>query len=549
MKYCHDCDQFSENNFNYCTKCGQKLLKENRVVPWYFNTITIAVLFTFSFMIVPFIVGVFALIKNIAITKKAIQKLSLYMDEEEMQKSKIKSQMYAEFKEKIKIEEATEKKKIDDLKNEIKSLKDSKEYIIEQYRKNADDICNAKISETEDICKAKSSEVDDICKTRILETEEKCKKIKEEYDAEVLLLKSEKEQICNEKIDCEKQLKEIESKVIYEFSKIEFNDNITSEEYKNKLSIARLDEEELIKSGKAIVMEEVGNKKIQKEDTKQILRCFNSECAALISSVTVKNIDSYRNKMVRSYNIINRIFLTDKVSLSKEILDSKLNQLTLKYQYEQQKEAERLQQKAIREQMIEEEKVRREIELQKKKIEKEEVQFSNEIKKLMKYLQKSDDVEKQLYISRIKDLQEKLDAIEKNKENLLEREQNTRAGFVYIISNIGSFGENIYKIGMTRRLEPMDRISELSSASVPFEFDVHAMIFSDDAPALETALHNAFADKRVNLVNPRKEFFHVSLDEIESVVKKNYNATVTFTKLAEACQYRESLKMRETATV
>ena len=193
--------------------------------------------------------------------------------------------------------------------------------------------------------------------------------------------------------------------------------------------------------------------------------------------------------------------------------------------------------------MVEEEKVRREIEKQKAKIEKEEKQFQNEITKLMSYMQKSTEAEKQLYIDKIRELEDKLKQVEADKENVLEREQNTRAGYVYVISNIGSFGDNVYKIGMTRRLEPMDRVKELGDASVPFEFDVHAMIFSDDAPALETILHNTFKNKQVNKVNPRKEFFRVKLDEIEKVVKENFNATVTFTKIAEAAQYRESLKL------
>ena len=116
---------------------------------------------------------------------------------------------------------------------------------------------------------------------------------------------------------------------------------------------------------------------------------------------------------------------------------------------------------------------------------------------------------------------------------------------MYVISNIGSFGENIYKIGMTRRLDPQDRVDELGDASVPFRFDVHAMIFSEDAPALEAALHNAFEDKKVNLVNNRKEFFNVTLDEIEKVVKENYDKTVDFIKLPEAEQYRESMMIRK----
>ena len=193
--------------------------------------------------------------------------------------------------------------------------------------------------------------------------------------------------------------------------------------------------------------------------------------------------------------------------------------------------------------MVEEEKVRREIEKEKAKIEKEEKQFQNEIAKLMGYMQKSNEAEKQLYIDKIRELEDKLKKVEADKENVLEREQNTRAAYVYVISNIGSFGDDVYKIGMTRRLEPMDRVKELGDASVPFEFDVHAMIFSEDAPALETILHNTFKNNQVNKVNPRKEFFKVKLDDIEKVVKENFNATVTFTKVAEAAQYRESLRI------
>ena len=196
--------------------------------------------------------------------------------------------------------------------------------------------------------------------------------------------------------------------------------------------------------------------------------------------------------------------------------------------------------------MIEEEKVRREIERQKAKIDKDCTQFNNEVKKLMSYMQKtSSDIEKQLYIDKIKELEDKLRNLEADKKTVLEREANAKAGFVYVISNIGSFGENIYKIGMTRRLEPMDRIKELSSASVPFEFDVHAMIFSDNAPELESLLHKHFEKQSVNRVNLRKEFFHVSLDEIEKVVHDNFNDIATFTKVPIAKEYRQTLSLIE----
>ena len=106
------------------------------------------------------------------------------------------------------------------------------------------------------------------------------------------------------------------------------------------------------------------------------------------------------------------------------------------------------------------------------------------------------------------------------------------------------FGENVFKIGMTRRLDPTERVSELGDASVPFNFDVHAMIFSDDAPALETALHKAFENKKLNMVNTRREFFKVSLDEIKEVVKKNFDKTVEFIDIPDAEQYRVSQKMQ-----
>jgi len=156
----------------------------------------------------------------------------------------------------------------------------------------------------------------------------------------------------------------------------------------------------------------------------------------------------------------------------------------------------------------------------------------------MGYMQKAkDDIKRKLYLDKIAELERKLKALEADKENVLQREQNTRAGFVYIISNIGSFGERVFKIGMTRRLEPMDRIAELSSASVPFPFDVHALIFSEDAPGLEAILQQHFSAERVNKVNPHKEFFRVDLDAIKDIVLKNHNATVKFVDIPDTTEY------------
>lgn len=365
------------------------------------------------------------------------------------------------------------------------------------------------------------------------EWEDRLVKIKEEIECSKENLKEVKEEIVNSQKEL--FIKEVELK------HIEFE---TSEEIKNQLSLLSLEEKELIK-GEAIENANFSKKKTYvNNQIKQILRCFNAETDLILNNLTFKNVDSSRNKIIKSYQMLNKVFSVDNVSINEKFLDIKLRKLMLLFSYAQKIEDEREQQKAIREQLVEEEKVRREIEQSKRKIEKEEQQFNNEISKLMSYLKKTDsDIEKELYISKIKDLEEKIKDLEKVKEDVLNREQNTRAGYVYIISNIGSFGENIYKIGMTRRLEPMDRIKELSSASVPFEFDVHAMIFSDDAPSLENILHKHFEKNAVNKVNPRKEFFNISLGEIENIVKTNHNATVQFIETPKAEQYRQSLEI------
>lgn len=202
-----------------------------------------------------------------------------------------------------------------------------------------------------------------------------------------------------------------------------------------------------------------------------------------------------RKRIIKSCEDLNKLNSKMQISVSPGYLDLKLQEMNLCYEYAMKKQEEKEEQKRIREEQREAQKSQREIEEELKQID--------------------------------------------------YREANQRAGYVYIISNIGSFGENIYKIGMTRRLDTMDRVDELGDASVPFRFDVHAMIFSDDAHVLEAALHRAFDDRKVNMVNTRREFFHVTLEEIEEVVRKNYDKTVEFTKLPNAEQYRESQMIRK----
>lgn len=357
-------------------------------------------------------------------------------------------------------------------------------------------------------------------------------------------LKNEVAELTLQKEQLQKEIKFLNKETLvasYDYSNYE---NLNSEQCRNELTIFKTQEKNIIKEGKAVINNNHSNSRTVTNNIKQLLRCYNCECDNIFLSLNYKNIDNLRNKIAKTFESLNLIFSTDNIALSETLLRIKLEELNLIYSYEIAKQNEIELEKERRAQLLEEEKVRREIEKEKQRINKEESQFKNEVTKLMSYLNKSsNDTEKELYIAKIKELEEKIGLLEKDKENVLQREQNTRAGFVYIISNVGSFGENIYKIGMTRRLEPMDRINELGDASVPFKFDVHAIIFSDDAPALEAILHKTFEKNRVNKLNPRKEFYNIDLSEIKDIVKRNYNATVNFVDYPEAEEYRESIKM------
>ncbi|HGZ9253874.1 TPA: DUF4041 domain-containing protein, partial [Staphylococcus aureus] len=257
------------------------------------------------------------------------------------------------------------------------------------------------------------------------------------------------------------------------------------------------------------------NKRHQNAQAKQIIRLFNAETSQLINKVNSKNIESMQNKIFKSYEGINKIFETDNVRIPETLLDIKLEMLDLMHKYQVKIEDEKIIRREERARLKEIEQAEKEMEKKLKELDKDIRHHNNEIKKLTMYLNNTDlQVEKELYIEKIRELDQSLKNLNSERENVEDRKDNAQSGFVYIISNIGSFGENVYKIGVTRRLEPMDRINELSSASVPFEFDVHALIFSENAFELKNKLHEYFKKYKVNKVNGRKEFFKVNINEI-----------------------------------
>lgn len=223
-----------------------------------------------------------------------------------------------------------------------------------------------------------------------------------------------------------------------------------------------------------------------------------------------------------------------------------INAVKIEYNYYVKKEQARQEQLALREQMRQEAEERKALEAERKKVEKEESKYLSEIEKLKEQLTSAQNSELDKLNARILELQSQLaDVIVKKEE--ISNLANGKAGNVYIISNLGSFGENIFKVGMTRRLNPQDRVNELGDASVPFKFDVHSFIFSEDAVGLESKLHSMLNEKRVNKVNARKEFFYTSVDELESLVNE-IEPTAEFNKTMLAEEFRQSQSSSENYT-
>ena len=358
----------------------------------------------------------------------------------------------------------------------------------------------------------------------------------------------------------EKQIKEKQNDLIVldeEISIQEFGlykpqyDFASALDYKEKLAEIRDYQKDLIKSKRAVTgvtdWQVNGNatkgRKMVADTQKLLLRAFNNECDTAILKVRYTNFDASLHRIQKSAEVISKLGIIMDISITKMYLDAKIKELRLAFEYRQKQQEEKEAAKAARAEQREQERLQREIEAEKYKIEKEQTHYLTAYENIKKQLEK--DPTNQEYLQKKAEFENVLADIEKSLSDIDYRQANIRAGYVYIISNIGAFGENVYKIGMTRRLNPQDRVDELGDASVPFKFDVHAMIFSDNAPALEAALHRAFEDKKLNMVNQRREFFNVTLDEIKEVVRKNYDKTVEFIDIPDAEQYRISKKMRE----
>ncbi|MDN3701333.1 DUF4041 domain-containing protein [Vibrio artabrorum] len=329
----------------------------------------------------------------------------------------------------------------------------------------------------------------------------------------------------------------------------------TSTRFAEEIKYVRQQQKEMIKDKTAVNFPESTvisndksfNNKILNGQVKLMLTAFNIECDLLIGKVSPSSFGRTLERIEKLANTLEKSAATLECGFDIDYIELKFEECKLQYQYTLKKQEEVVEQKLIKEQIREEQRAIKEFEKAIADAEKEEKMYRNLLDKAQRELAKATEQDRSEMEQRIAILEQQLAEAEAKEERAKSMAEQTRKGHVYVISNIGSFGEDVYKIGLTRRLEPMDRVKELGDASVPFPFDVHAMIYTDDAPALETALHREFNSKRVNAVNLRKEFFNVDLASIQEAVEKIAGIEVEFKTTALAEDYYESLRLSEAA--
>lgn len=311
-----------------------------------------------------------------------------------------------------------------------------------------------------------------------------------------------------------------------------------------QLKIARENTARMVKAGTAATCNYVEENR-RKTAIAFVIDAFNGKVDSILSKTKKDNYGTLEQRILDAYQLVNyngKAFRD--AAITSEYLSARLEELKWGVRVQELKFKAQEEQRQIREQMREEERARREYEKAIKDAAKEEEMLRKAMEKAQKQIESATEAKRAEYEAKLEDLRQKLVEAEARGQRALSMAQQTKHGNVYVISNIGSFGENVYKVGMTRRLDPLDRVRELGDASVPFPFDVHAIIESEDAPGLENTLHKALSLMQVNKVNPRKEFFRVNIADIKSMVE-NMGLNTTWTMDAAAAEYRETLAIEE----
>lgn len=398
---------------------------------------------------------------------------------------------------------------------------------------------------------------DELLESKITYLENKISSLQNEYDEKVNKREAELKNMLSSK---QSELDSLKKQISLANDELDIQDFgfykrqykfTDSQQYKNTLIKIRDAEKSAVKEGIAgIIVSPMTldnslskGKTMQNQLIKAAIRGFNGESDALLTKISVSNVDKKVMALEKAAKQLNKMYAHNQIQISDHYVDLKRQELYLAAEFELEKEREKELLREQREKEREDKKLQAEIANTRKKLKKERAHYENIISDLRNKLSDASDDKLAQLKHQIDEYEDQLDEINQAEEDVDYREGHATAGYVYVISNIGSFGPDIYKIGVTRRLDPLDRIHELGSASVPFKFDVHALVFSKDAFALEAELHKKFEANKVNKVNGRKEYFHVSLQEIKDVISAHEDVSAEFTDEPDAFEYHQSEKM------
>ena len=327
----------------------------------------------------------------------------------------------------------------------------------------------------------------------------------------------------------------------------------TSEAYKRKLDEIRDHQALLIKEHKAVLSHTETSSAPYQLDiktslTKLVLRAFNGACDAAVASVDARNIVVMERRINKTFETINLLSRVQHIEITHEYLRLKLNELYLTYEFHTKREEEKEEQRKIREQINEEDNIQRELERAISHAERESKRLEAALAEAHTAMEEATEKELNAMYDEVERLQTQLHQAQVEKKQTEFRLNQFTSGHVYILSNIGSFGESVFKIGMTRRLNPIEYIKHLGDTSVPFHFDIHALIYSDNATDLVKDLHRRLALKRINLINSSSEFYQVSIEEIEHVLQEHFK-DIEISRHPDAQEYRHSKAMKEEASI
>jgi hypothetical protein len=310
--------------------------------------------------------------------------------------------------------------------------------------------------------------------------------------------------------------------------------------YKDLLGRVKSDTKAMVSAGNAVMASTTWQvngsaaqgRKMVTDFSKLLLRAYNAEADNCVRTVKPHSVAASVDRLTKAANTIAKLGKTMDIRITEQYHHTRVYEIQLTADYLAKVEEEKERNRAERERLREEEAARRDFEREKARLVKEKGHYLAALAKLEQGAGSSEA---------IAEMRAKLAEIGVEMDKVISREANIRAGYVYVISNLGSFGERMVKIGMTRRLEPMDRVRELGDASVPFRFDVHALIFSEDAVGLETRLHNELADRKVNRVNTAREFFYATPAEVREVLTNVAGQhLLEYTEVAPAAEWRAS---------